>query len=97
MYQKALQKEGIEAIVPKKGDIEILGKIILETIAGKNLDHNQILIQKVARRLLNQGAQGILEGCTEIPVIFPKQHLIPVFDTLEILTAAVLKRYYLLK
>lgn len=97
MYQKSLKEAGIDVIVPENEDITLLGRIVLETIAGKNLDYNQILIQKVARRLLDQDVQGILEGCTEIPIIFPKQHLISVFDTLEILAGAVLKRYFLLK
>lgn len=97
MYEKPLEKKGIELILPSSGDIKILGDIILNTVAGKNFDNNQFLIQRIARRLLDSGAQGILEACTEIPQIFPKQHLIPVFDTLEILADAVLKRYYLLK
>lgn len=97
MYQEPLKAQGIEIIVPKNSDIRILGDIILDTIAGKNSAQNQLSIQKIARRLLDNGAQGILEACTEIPQIFPKQHLVPVFDTLEILAEAVIKKYYLLK
>lgn len=97
MYEKPLNSYGIELITPANGEIELLGKIILDTIAGKNIEENTIRIQKIARKLLEQGAEGIIEGCTEIPIIFPKQYLVPVFDTLEILAQAVLKKYYLLK
>lgn len=97
LYQKPLEKYGIELILPKNRDIELLGNIILETIAGKNMGYNSILIQHIARRLLKKGAECIVESCTEIPLIFPKQHLVPVYDTLEILAQAVLRRYYLLK
>lgn len=94
MYQKPLEKSGIEIIVPKNGDVNLLGNIILETIAGKNIEHNRILVQHIARRLLDRRAEAIIESCTELPLIFPRQHLVPVFDTLEILAMAVLKKYY---
>lgn len=88
-------KMGVELILPGDREVKLLGKIIKETVAGKNQEKNAILVQQIAKKLLDRGAQGILEGCTEIPLIFPKQHLISVFDTLEILAKAVLKRYYL--
>ena len=97
LFQIPLEKIGIEIILPKNSDVISLGKIIKETIAGSNFDHNGIIIQHIARRLLDRGAEGIIESCTEIPLIFPKQHLVPVFDTLDILALAVLKKYYLLK
>jgi len=87
----------IDMVIPKNGDIKKLGTIIMDTIAGKNKEENSQTIQDIARNLLDQGAEGILESCTEIPLIFPKQRLVPVFDTLEILSEAVLKKYYLLK
>lgn len=97
LYHKPLEKVDIEIITPRNGDQQLLGQIILETIGGKNLEHNKVLVQKIARRLLDKGAEAIVESCTEIPLIFPKQHLVPVFDTLEILAQAVLRKYYLLK
>ena len=97
MYQKPLQVEGIKVILPENRDVVLLGNIILETIAGKNIERNTIQVQKIARRLLERKAEGIIEACTEIPLIFPQQHLVTVFDTLEILTSAVLSKYYLLK
>lgn len=94
LYRKAFERYGVELIEPKNGDIELLGTIVLETIAGKNFEKNSVLVQKIAKLLLDRGAEAIVEACTEIPLIFPKQHLVPVFDTLEILASAVLKRYY---
>lgn len=97
MYQRILNKKGIEVMTPDNNDQALLGKIIAETIAGKNYEGNGVEVQKIARTLLDRGAEGIIEACTEIPLIFPKQHLVPVFDTLDILARAVLERYYLLK
>lgn len=94
LYEGVLEEKGVEVILPKNGDIELLGNIIKDTIGGKNIEQNSIAVQHIARRLLNRGAEAIVESCTEIPLIFPKQHLVPVFDTLEILAKAVLKKYY---
>lgn len=97
LYDKSFANLGIELIVPDKEDEKLLGKVILETIAGKNIEGNSIIVIRISDNLVRAGAQGILEGCTEIPLIFPKQYPIPVFDTLEILAMAVLRKYYLLK
>lgn len=97
LYVKELNQVGIKIIAPNEKDIPVLGKIIKDTIAGKNLEENGIKIQKIAASLLQTGADAIVESCTEIPLIFPKQHLVPVFDALEILAQAVLKKYYLLQ
>lgn len=97
MYQNALAKEGIDMVIPDKADQEVIERVIRDTIAGINFEENSPVIQRVAKRLLNEGADSILEGCTEIPLVFPKQELVPVFDTLEILAEAVLRKYYLLE
>lgn len=94
LYQGPLKRVGIEMFVPGKTDQVRLGKIIKETIAGVNKEKNSVEVQKIAKGLLSKGAEAILETCTEIPLIFPVQHLVPVYDSLEILAEAVLKRYY---
>jgi aspartate racemase len=39
----------------------------------------------IMNNLLQQGAQGIIFGCTEIPLLIPSSECsFPVFDTLEI-------------
>jgi aspartate racemase len=97
MYQKILKDKGVKLITPNLEDQILLGNIIKETVAGDNLDRNSIEVQKISQKLLKNGAEAILEGCTEIPLIFPKQYLVSVYDSLEILASAVLKKYYLLE
>ena len=97
LYEKSFREAGLELVLPKNGDTSLLGTIILDTVAGKNIEQNKIEVQKIARRLLERGAEGLVESCTEIPLIFPSQHLIPVYDSLEVLALAVLKKYYLLQ
>lgn len=97
LYKRPLENADVELVVPNKEEVEILGKMILETIAGKNLKQNSVKVKKIADKLVSRGAEGILEGCTEIPLIFPENYSVPVFNTLEILAMAVLRKYFLLK
>lgn len=92
LYQKELNKTNIEVILPNKEEITTLGKIISEIVGG-NYNNTQKIIQ-IADYLINHGAEGIILGCTELPLIFPKRYSLPVFDSLEILANELLKQYY---
>ena len=46
-------------------------------------------IRDIARRLIQRGAQGVVAGCTEIPLVLkPGDISVPVFDTLLLLARA---------
>ncbi|MFH1832904.1 MAG: aspartate/glutamate racemase family protein [Candidatus Levyibacteriota bacterium] len=47
---------------------------------------------KIAKSLKRRGAEGLILGCTELPLIFPKSFEIPIFDSLEILARALLNK-----
>lgn len=64
-------------------------------IAGEAGRKDKLKLIEIANSLKEKGAEGIILGCTELPLIFPKRFDIPVFDSLEILARALLKRHYL--
>lgn len=97
LYDESFTKLGVDLVIPEREDEDLLGKVILDTIGGKNKDENSVTVKRISDNLVGKGAQGILEGCTEIPLIFPEKYPVPVFNTLEILAMAVLKKYYMLK
>lgn len=72
----------------------MLEAIIRKVIAGKITKQDRLKLVEIARSLKDKGAQGLILGCTELPLIFPKRFDIPVFDSLEILARALLKRHY---
>ena len=48
-------------------------------------------IRAIAGRLIQRGAQGIVAGCTEIPLVLKPGDLdVPVFDTLLLLGRAAI-------
>lgn len=94
IYQKVLEKQGVEIILPQEKEIQKLGCIIKDTVAGRRNKKNSLILEKIANGLVSRGAGTIILGCTELPLLFPKKFQVPVLDTLEILAKACLKKYY---
>ncbi len=94
IYQDALDKKGIQTIIPRQKDIGLLEHAIRNVIEGTyNVSDTEHLF-RISDQLKNGGARGIVLGCTEIPLIFPKSYSLPVYNSVEILSIALLKRYY---
>ena len=89
LLQKRLASEGIDTIVP---DEEHQSKIMAAIYDIKNSqptrseeEFTSDLIA-TAEGLISIGAQGIIAGCTEIPLALKQKHLsVPYFDALTIL------------
>lgn len=82
----------IETIIPNAHDRELIHNIIYnELILGKFKDESRKIYQDVIERLRSSGAEGVILGCTEIPLLIKQEHsLIPVFDTTSIHAKAAL-------
>jgi len=52
------------------------------------------LVKLTERFVKKKAIGGIVLGCTELPLVFPKKYRIPVYSSLSILADTVLKRYY---
>lgn len=94
LYQKALQKLGIKIILPSNEQISAMESIIRKVIAGKNTSGNPKRLAQIADSLKARGAQAVILGCTELPLLFPKDFTLPVFDSIEILSRTLLGNFY---
>ena len=85
-YRGRLEAQGIEVIVPEKPDREIVHRIIYEELClGQVRDESRNEYLRVIDQLSAQGAQGVIEGCTEIVMLVEQQHTnVPLFDTTAI-------------
>jgi aspartate racemase len=79
-------KHGLEVIVPKKPDRDIVHRVIYdELVQGKVMDSSKLEYVRIMRDLVSQGAQGIILGCTEIMLLVNQDDSsVPVFDTTTI-------------
>lgn len=91
-FKDKLLVKGIEAIIPKsEEDKDFIHTTIFEEL-GKGLvtDETKKRYLEIANQLIKDGAEGIILGCTEIPlVIKPGDLSVPIFDTALIHSKAV--------
>lgn len=82
-YRSRLESNGIRVIVPNESDREIVNKVIYEELCvGKVLPTSRECYKKVMKSLMENGAKGIILGCTEIGLLVKQEDVeVPVFDT----------------
>lgn len=91
LYEKALSEAGIRSLVPSGEDQEKVMEAIYSVKAGK-LQHGRELILEQGRKLAHRGAQAVIAGCTEIPLILKQGDLdVEVVDATEILAKACVR------
>lgn len=86
-YKKILkEKYHIHVVIPDVNEREAIHEIIYnELCKGIINDASKEKYQKIIRHLALNGAEGIVLGCTEIPLLINQEDVeIPVFDTTKI-------------
>lgn len=86
-YKKVLkEKFDIDVIVPSEADREIIHEIIYKELCkGIINEKSKEKYIKVINSLSLNGAEGVVLGCTEIPLLIKQEDIsIPVFDTTTI-------------
>jgi aspartate racemase len=85
-YTEKLKKNGIEVIIPNKHDREEVHKIIFEELCrGIMKEESKHKLKRIGETLISKGAEGIILGCTEIPLLINQQDFgVPVFDTTKL-------------
>ena len=86
-YKKRLKDNyDIEVIIPEDADRQIIHDIIYnELCLGLIKDDSRQKYINIINKLCANGAEGIILGCTEIPLLIKQSDvLIPVYDTTKI-------------
>ena len=85
-YTDILTKEGIETIIPNEEDRDLIHHVIYTELAKGELNpDSKERYLKIIEKLIEEGAEGIILGCTEIPLLIKQPDVsVPVFDTTEI-------------
>jgi aspartate racemase len=94
LYQNGLNKLNIRCIKPKKCQNRTLERIIRNIITGSFCKEDKEGLSSVADTLQSRGAEGIILGCTELPLVFPGKYSLPVYNSVKILAMALLQKYY---
>ena len=92
-YQDALARKGIAVLVPEADDRAYVNDVIYnELVAGQIRDESRAGYVGVIERLAERGAEGVILGCTEIPLLVSQADVgLPLFDTTTIHAEAALR------
>jgi len=93
IYHQHFKKYNIEIIYPEKEDREEVMKIIYAVKAGDLSEGIKRNIIKIAQKLIDKGAEAIIAGCTEIPLILKEGDIsIPIIDPTQVLAKAAVQK-----
>ncbi|MCB0191711.1 MAG: aspartate/glutamate racemase family protein [Anaerolineae bacterium] len=83
---RLIEKFGLNVLVPPKADRDIIHRIIYDELClGQVKDASRDAYLRIMEDLRSQGAEGIIEGCTEIVMLVQQHHTdIPLYDTTSI-------------
>ena len=93
LYEGPLRQRGIEPIVPTEEEQEIVNAVIFEQIIPARVTRRatqQVL--EVIARLKQRGADAVILGCTELPIVVTQRNApLPFIDTTRLLARKALE------
>lgn len=83
---RLIKKHGLEVMIPDDEEREVINNILYnELCMGEIKKISKDKFKKIIDNLVLKGAEGIILGCTEIPLLIDKEdYEIPLFDTTRI-------------
>lgn len=90
-YSSVLNDHGITTLIPTKPERDFIHSTIFdELLKSQFRKESRLRFLEIIDHLVKQGAQGIVLGCTEIPLLIQQKDTdIPLFNTLDIHTTAL--------
>ncbi|WP_342515267.1 aspartate/glutamate racemase family protein [Sporosarcina sp. FSL K6-1522] len=82
-YKSRIASRGINVLIPSQEDREVVNQVIFEELCLGNIQQDsKEYYKKVIQRLVDEGAEGIILGCTEIGLLIEQEDsAVPLFDT----------------
>ncbi|MCL2471820.1 MAG: amino acid racemase [Propionibacteriaceae bacterium] len=82
-YADRLRRHGIHPVIASQDDIDFTDACVFDELTqGIFLDESRSQLFDVAQRLSHEGADAVIEGCTELPLIMSQKDThIPLIDS----------------
>jgi len=95
LYQYHLNRLGWECIVPCKEEMVGLVTPAINLIKANKFREPQMLLMRAMHSLIDRGAEAIVLGCTELPLVIrlSSEEGIPIVNSIDSLVNIVLKTY----
>ena len=86
LYQRALSAAGLLPVLPDSGEVQQLMTLVNGVKAGINDDGTRQSMRELANALVTRGADAIIAGCTEIPLVLDESMLdVPLISSTDVL------------
>lgn len=93
LYQTLLKHSGIETLLPSENEKNQIMEIIYQVKAGHDLNKLKLKMIEIAKSQIKKGAQCIITGCTELPLILKNGDIeIPVIDPTLVLAQKAVEK-----
>ncbi|MFH1965494.1 MAG: aspartate/glutamate racemase family protein [Acidobacteriota bacterium] len=88
------ERKGIKIITPSEPDMDIVNDVIFsELCAGVFREESRKFFQDIMADMAAAGAEGIILGCTEIPLLVERKHSsVKLYDTTELHALSAVER-----
>lgn len=85
-YKTRLKENGLEVLVPNETDRAIINSVIYDELCQGTIDpSSKEEFKRIIQKLIDNGAEGIILGCTEIGLLIkPEDVDVPTYDTARI-------------
>ena len=94
-YKGKMEKQfGIKVLVPKEEEQAIVDRVIFDELCREKVEASSRRdCVRIIAKLVGQGAQGVILGCTELPLLIrPSDIDVPLFDTTRLHAEAAVNR-----
>ncbi|HSE98779.1 MAG TPA: amino acid racemase [Blastocatellia bacterium] len=93
VYREVLSSRGIEAVIPETEERAMINSLIFDELVKGILESStRDYFRGVAEELARAGCDGVVMGCTEIPLILRQEDVeVPLLDSTRLLAKAALE------
>ena len=83
---RLIKKYGLDVLTPNEKDMEIVNDVIYHELCfGKINQSSKSQFIKIINKLVDNGAEAVILGCTEIPLLIQQKDVkVPLFNTTRI-------------
>ncbi len=94
VYPEALRVHGLAALRPESRDLDVVhGVIMEELVRGEFRPGSVAALREVVDRLRDAGADAVILGCTELPLVLDDRNAsLPTLDSTRLLARAAVER-----
>ncbi len=85
-YRERMAEYGVTTVAPEEPDLTAIHRLVYDDLAnGIVTNAGRALAKRVTTGILERGAQGVIAGCTEIPMVMTADDVdVPYFDPLAL-------------